>query len=153
MAKQIASLAKQKYGGQVSIAVRDPEVRNMLMLYSQSTGQKMPLSATTPHGASLVEQNGQLFQAPGFVNGQAYTFPSSLPVAGNYATNNYPSQGGTGTVILNINGQSAADLLEGRIANTVDSGYVQARWSSAVAASNGRIANAGALLAPNLVVM
>src|SRR5579883_3091064 len=53
MAKQIAGIAQQKYAGHVSIAVRDPDVRKMLMLYSEATGQKMPLSATTPQSATL----------------------------------------------------------------------------------------------------
>ena len=48
MAKQIVGIAQQKYAGHVSIAVRDPDVRKMLELYAQGTGQKMPLSATTP---------------------------------------------------------------------------------------------------------
>ena len=52
MAKQIVNIAQQKYAGHVSIAVRDPDVRKMLMLYSEATGQKMPLSATTPQSAA-----------------------------------------------------------------------------------------------------
>jgi hypothetical protein len=44
MARQVAGIAQQKYAGHVSIAVRDPDVRKML-LYSEITGQKMPLSA------------------------------------------------------------------------------------------------------------
>ena len=42
MAKQIVNIAQQKYAGEVSVAVRDPDVRKMLMLYSQATGHKMP---------------------------------------------------------------------------------------------------------------
>jgi hypothetical protein len=37
-----------KYAGHASIAVGDPDVRKMLMLYSGGHGRKMPLSTTTP---------------------------------------------------------------------------------------------------------
>ena len=69
MARQIAGIAQQKYAGHVSIAVRDPDVRKMLMLYSEATGQKMPLSATTPQSASLAEMGGKLYQQATYVNG------------------------------------------------------------------------------------
>ena len=35
------------------VAVRDPDVRKTLMLYSEATGEKMPLSATTLRSGSL----------------------------------------------------------------------------------------------------
>ncbi|MGD0499734.1 MAG: hypothetical protein ABSC23_15000 [Bryobacteraceae bacterium] len=158
MAKQIAGLAQQKYAGQVSVAVRDPEVRKMLMLYSEATGQKMPMSASTPYGGSLAEQNGRLYQQATFQNGTPYTFQSALPVLGNLGGNNYPNYAGNNypgapsSIVLNVNGQSAADLLEGRIANTVNPDYVQSQWASATAASNGRVQNAANLQVPGLVV-
>ena len=150
MAKQIVAIAQQKYAGHVSVAVRDPDVRKMLMLYSEGTGQKMPLSATTPQSASLVELGGRLYQQATYVNGAPYAFQSNLPVLGGYATGTYPSS--PSTVVLNVNGQSAADLLEGRIANTVTPGYVQSQWSSATAGSDGRLANSAVLQQPGLVI-
>jgi hypothetical protein len=112
MAKQIVSLAQQKYAGHVSIAVRDPDVRKMLELYAQGTGQKMPLSATTPRGGSLAEQGGNLYQQATYTNGLANVFQSNLPVlgpgGGTYPTPGGPNtSGGTGigNFSLNINGQ------------------------------------------------
>lgn len=43
--EQIAG-KRQKYAGHVSVAVRDPDLRKMVMPYSEATGQKMPLSTT-----------------------------------------------------------------------------------------------------------
>jgi hypothetical protein len=71
MARQIAGIAQQKYGGLVSIAVRDPDVRKMLMLYSEATGQKMPLSATN---AAVGQPYGDGRQAVPYVNGSPYAF-------------------------------------------------------------------------------
>jgi hypothetical protein len=57
--KQVVSIAQSQYGGDIAIAVRSPSVRQLVMLYSEATGQKMPLSATTPYAGSLVEQGGK----------------------------------------------------------------------------------------------
>jgi hypothetical protein len=113
MARKIVSIAQQKYANHVSIAVRDPDVRKMLQLYAEGTGQKFPLSATNPVGGSLVEQGGKLYQQASYVNGVPYSFQSSLPVLGGLgAANTYPNPGGPVTsggggvnLALNINGQ------------------------------------------------
>ncbi len=113
MARKIVTIAQQKYANHVSIAVRDPEVRKMLQLYAEGTGQKFPLSATTPVGGSLVEQGGRLYQQASYVNGVPYSFQSSLPVLGGLGAGNvYPNPGGPVTsggggvnLALNINGQ------------------------------------------------
>jgi hypothetical protein len=115
MAKQIVGIAQNKYAGHVSIAVRDPDVRKMLELYAQGTGQKMPLSASTPYAGSLAEQGGKLYQQQGYnAYGAAYTFASGLPVLGGPGGGTYPTPGSPNTqagmgggmsFALNINGQ------------------------------------------------
>jgi hypothetical protein len=149
MAKQIVDLAKQKYAGHVSIAVRDPDVRKMIELYAAGTGQKVPLSGSTPRAASIVEQGGRAYQAPTYQYGQAYAYSSSLPTAGGGSPMMWPGQS---QIVLNVNGQSAADLLEGRIASTVTPGYVQDRYSDALASSDRRQANAAMLQQAGLIV-
>ncbi len=111
-ARQIVSLAQQKYANNISVAVTDPDVRKMLQLYAEGTGQKFPLSASTPVGGSLVEQGGRLYQQASYVNGVPYSFQSSLPVLGGLGAGNvYPAFGGPVTsgggvnLALNINGQ------------------------------------------------
>jgi len=126
----------------------------MLQLYATGTGQKFPLSATTPQAGSLQEQGGKLYQTATYQNGNPYTFQSNLPVAGGFATGQYPSPGQSGgatNVTLSVNGQSAADLLEGRIANTVTPGFVQDQYSSAQSASNGRVDNSAMMQQPGLL--
>jgi hypothetical protein len=111
-ARQIVSIAQQKYANNISVAVTDPDVRKMLQLYAEGTGQKFPLSASTPVGGSLVEQGGRLYQQASYVNGVPYSFQSSLPVLGGLGAGNvYPAFGGPVTsgggvnLALNINGQ------------------------------------------------
>jgi hypothetical protein len=148
IAKQIVSLAQQKYAGHVSIAVRDPDVRKMLMLYSEATGQKMPLSATTPQSASLAETGGRLYQQATYVNGTPYTFQSNLPVLGGYSTGTYPTPSPM-SLQLNISGQGAAQFVAGQV---VTPEFVQAQWSSAGASSNGRLQNSAMIQQPGLVI-
>jgi hypothetical protein len=157
MAKQIVDLAKQKYAGHVSIAVRDPDVRKMLELYAQGTGQKMPLSATTPVGGSLEEQNGRLFQQASFVNGVATTFQSALPVMGNLgANNNYPTPGGPNTgpgmgpisLSLSVGGSDAASFLTGQVVTPT---YVADASMAAQNASYGRVQASANTQVPGLI--
>lgn len=133
---------------EVSVAVRDPDVRKMLMLYSQATGQKMPLSATTSQSAALAESGGKLYQQATYVNGMPYTFQSNLPVLGGYPTSTYPTPGGM-SLQLNVSGQGAAQFVAGQV---VTPEFVQAQWSSAGASSNGRLQNSAMMQQPGLVI-
>jgi len=60
--KQVVQIAQSQFGGDIAVAVRSPSVRQLVMLYSEATRLKMPLSATTPYAGSLVEQGGNLYQ-------------------------------------------------------------------------------------------
>jgi len=157
MADNIVGIAKQKYAGQVSIAVRDPDVRKMIELYAAGTNQQMPLSASTPRAGSLVESGGKLYQAPAYQFGHPYLNPSYLPVMGAKAPAQWPvpstpTPAAAQTVVLNVNGQSAADLLEGRVAGVVSPGFVQDQWAAASSSSNGRTRNSAMIQQPGLIL-
>ncbi|MGA2144113.1 MAG: hypothetical protein ABSH49_04030 [Bryobacteraceae bacterium] len=66
--KQVVGIAQSQFGGDIAVAVRSPNVRQLVMLYSKATDQKMPLSASTPYAGSLVEQGGNLYQQASFQN-------------------------------------------------------------------------------------
>jgi hypothetical protein len=93
--------------------------------------------------------NGKLYQQATYVNGSPYTFQSSLPAEGGYATGTYPSPGPM-TLQVNVQGQGAAQFVAGQI---VTSEFVQAQWSSAASASNGRLQNSAMIQQPGLVVV
>jgi len=107
----------------VSIAVRDPDVRKMLMLYSEATEQKMPLSAKTPQSGSLTEVGGKLYQQATYVSGTPYTFQINLPVAGGYSTGTYPTPGPI-MLQVTVSGQGAAQFVAGQV---VTPEFVQAQ--------------------------
>ena len=156
-AKQIAGIAKQSYGGHVSSAVRSPEVRQLLQLVAESTGQKSNLFLNDPHGVNLTQAGGLLNQTACYNNGTPSTYTSNLPVMGP-AGATVPSgnpYGGGGNIILNVNGQSAADLLEGRAGSYIASNprMISGSAASGWGASASRFGAASALLAPDVAVL
>jgi hypothetical protein len=146
LAKQIVDIAKQKYANHVSIAVRDPDVRKTIELYAAASGQRTPMSATTPRGAGLVEQGGKLYQAPSYLFGNPNVYQSSLPTAGGQPAGQYP---GPMSLQVNVSGQGAAQFVAGQV---VTPEFVQSQWSSAAASSNGRVANSAWMQQPGLVI-
>lgn len=152
--KQIVAMSKQ-YGGSVSMTIRTPEVRKLIELYAQSSGQKTNLFLQDPVAAHLQQQNNTLYQALAYNNGTGYTFGSQagLPTLGSGSTipTSNPYAGGPSSIVLNVNGQSAADLLEGRVAGVVTPGYVQEQASDAIQSNNGRLGMAAGLFSPNVI--
>ena len=152
VANQIVSIAQSKYGSRVSIAVRSPEVRGLLGLYAAGTGQKFPLSASTPYAGSLVEQGGKLYQQATYQYGNSMAYSSNLPLmGGSGSTQTIPTNGGPTMLTLNVNGQSAADLLDGRVASTVNPGYIQDQYSAAIASGRGLLSNSAMIQQPGLI--
>jgi hypothetical protein len=151
-AQQIVAVAQSKFAGRVSLAVRSPEVRDMLGLYAAGTGQNgsRVLSSLTPHSASLVEHGGSLFQAATYQYGNAYSFKSNLPVEGGMSTQQYPNPGGNQPInlSLNVGGKGISDFMTG---NVVTSDYIQSSWASAQNSSNGRLQNAALFAQPGLI--
>jgi hypothetical protein len=180
-ANQIVALAQQKYAGHVSVAIRDPQIRQMLELYAAGTGQikNFPQSATTPHGGSLVETGGQLQQQAVYQFGNAYTYQSSLPTYGGVPSQILPSPGvspysgsnsmpvmgttasGGGSVPggpsqithnLQLDGPSTIALLRGEVQQVVTPDYTQQQYSDALDSSNGRLDNSATIQAPGLII-
>ena len=111
LAKQIAGVAQQSYGGNVGMAVRSDQVRDLLRLWAQSMGQKTSLTALTPHAASLIEANGKLYQGAVYDNGHAYTYASGLPTYGGVQSETLPTASPyAGNVNVTLNPQQTVDL-------------------------------------------
>jgi hypothetical protein len=140
-ADQIVAIANQSYGGRVSVAVRSPEVRHMMGLYAAGTGQANQFAQSTmePHGASLVESGGGLYQQATYQYGNAYSYGSNLPIYGGTPTHTLGGPGGNMSLSLNIGGQDAARFLQG---NVVSPDVVQTQYASAMQGSSGRVGQA-----------
>ena len=136
MANSIVQLAQSKYGNTVSIAVRSPEVRQMLGLYAQGTGQKMAQSADMPHGAGLVESGGRLAQEQMYQYGVGHTYSSNLPVEGSGSGSQFPS-GGTGNVAMSFNIEGS-DISRFMGSQVFTPSATASNYAASLAASNGR---------------
>ena len=114
---QIVDTAKSAFGGNLDMAIRSPQIRDMIQLYAMTTGQKvsgMP-GAVTP--LSLVEKGGSLFQSPQYNNGTPLPALGGLPsldrVAGGVASN----AGGTIVIPLQIDSTAVGNVViqDGRV--------------------------------------
>jgi hypothetical protein len=155
--KQVVQIAQSQFGGQIAVAVRSPSVRQLVMLYSEATGQKMPLSATTPYAGSLVEQGGKLYQQASYQDGQAHAYASNIPTLGGIAAGTYPTPGGPNTtggsgatyLSLNISGNDAANFMTGQF---VTPQFVTDQAMAAQYSSYGRTQQSANMQLPGLTV-
>jgi hypothetical protein len=145
--KQIVQIAQSEFGNDIAVAVRSPKVRQLVMLYSEATGQKMPLSASTPYAGSLVEQGGNLYQQASFQNNAWHSYASDLPTMGGLGGTTFPTTPGPNTtpgggtnVSININGQP------------ITSDFVADQSLAAQNASYGRTQQSANLQVPGLMV-
>jgi hypothetical protein len=127
------------------------------MLYSEATGQKMPMSATTPYAGSLVEQGGKLYQQASYQDGQAHVYASNIPTLGGIAAGTYPTPGGPNTaggsgatyLSLNISGNDAANFMTGQF---VTPQFVTDQAMAAQYSSYGRTQQSANMQLPGLTV-
>lgn len=109
--QQIVAIADQGFGGNLEVAAGSSQVREIVRLYAQTTGQRSGLVADTVHGASLAETGGRLYQTATYDNGQAYTYGSGLPTLGP-AGSTLPTASpfGGNPVVVQVSPEATADL-------------------------------------------
>jgi tape measure domain-containing protein len=110
-AAQIVGIAKQQFGGDLDLAIRTPQVKDLLELYAMSRGQSPAgLGNLRPTALSLVQSGSGLFQAPTYQNGSTLPSLGGLPSLGPA-----PASAFTGPVYLQIsvNGEAASQALRG----------------------------------------
>lgn len=122
--RQVVETAKSAYGGNADVAIRSPQIRDLLELYAMSTGQKFGLNKDTVRPFIASQSNGNIFQQVQYDAGRAFTQQSSLTTA---------AAGGKTTVVLQINGESASAALQGQAVEAIvqNPRMVQAAGTSA----------------------
>jgi hypothetical protein len=109
--QQIVDTAKSAFGGNLDLAIRSPQIRDLIQLYAMSTGQKptgMP-GAVTP--LSLVESGGGLFQATQYSNGQPLAGLAGLPSLDHVGGGTMTNAGGTIVIPLQIDSQAVGNVV------------------------------------------
>ena len=148
--QQIVDTAKQSYGGNLDMAIRTAQIRDLIQLYAMSTGQSTKGMPATVHPLDLVQQGGSLYQSPGYSNGASLPGMGGLPtldrIGGGVAS-------GAGPVVIQLDGPATTSLLRGEAVNAIASNpRVVAGASLSAAKSNaGRRELTSLQLSPGLV--
>jgi hypothetical protein len=155
--KQIVEMSKQ-YGGSISMTIRTPEVRQLLQLYAESTGQHSNLFLQNPMAAHLSQQGGQTYQGLSYNNGTGYTFGSGagLPTLGSGAmipTGNPFGPGGGMVNHIVLDADATVDLISTGALRGIQSNpaAVSASANSGYSTGSARLQTASTLLAPNVI--
>jgi hypothetical protein len=156
--RQVVEMAKSGFGGNLDMAIRSPQVRELVELYAQTTGQRMPLEDRV-RAVSLLGAGGGLYQAPMYQNGSAYAFAGSVPALGASSLDTIGA-GRMAPVEVHVYQQLPADqvrdFMEGRIVETVATVPAGKRAVATASAANaagsrGRRESAVISMHPSLV--
>ena len=150
--KQIVDLAKSTYGGNLDMALRSPQIRDLINLYAMTTGQKpQGLQATTPQPMSFVESGGSLFQSPSYVNGSQ--LPSTVGMPGLDSIGAGMPSGATTVNYISIPAAQVGDFLEGKVIQVMNQpGNASAALQASFASNNGRREITAMQLSPGTLV-
>jgi hypothetical protein len=148
--QQIVDTAKQSYGGNLDLAIRTAQIRDLIQLYAMSTGQPTKAMPATVHPLDLVQSGGSLYQSPGYSSGPALPGMGGLPsldrIGGGVAS-------GAGPVVIQLDGSATTSLLRGEAVQAIaNNPRVVASASLTAAKSNaGRRELTSLQLSPGLV--
>ncbi|MCC6394793.1 MAG: hypothetical protein IT167_29640 [Bryobacterales bacterium] len=149
--KQIVDTAKSAFGGNLDLAIRSPQIRDLIQLYAMTTGQKPTGMPGTVTPLSLVETVGSLFQSSSYSNGSPLPGLSGLPSLDKIG-------GGTpsaaGPTVINITVPGAKEFFEKETVRVVveNPRAVQSAAMTATKANAGRREMTGLQLSPGLIV-
>jgi len=137
--RQIVEMAKQGFGSNLDMAIRTPQIQDLIELYAMSTGQSTGGLPPTMRPVSLVQTGGSLFQQPGFSQG------SLLPSFGGLSSIGLDRIGAgnpanAGPMVINITVPGAKEFFEKETVRVVveNPRAVQSAALSAIKANSGR---------------
>jgi hypothetical protein len=148
--QQIVDIAKQSCGGNLDMAIRTQQVRDLIQLYAMSTGQQTKGMPATVHPLDVVQTGGSLYQSPGYNNGTALPGFGGLPtldsIGGGIASGAQP-------VVIQLDGPATTSLLQGQAVQAIASNprVVQGAVMSASKSNAGRRELTSLQLSPGLV--
>ena len=136
---EIVNIAKQGFGGNLDMAIRSPQVRDLVELYALSTGQSTAGLPATMRPVSMLQQGGSLFQQ------------SSSGLTLDRIGVGSPS--GAGPIVVNITVPGAKEFFEKETVRVVvdNPRAVQSAAMSAMKANSGRRESAALQLSPGLI--
>jgi len=152
--QQIVDIAKQRYSGNLRMAVFSSEVQDMMRIYALTTGQGIGGLPRPMYGATYAQSAaGGLQMQPVYSGGQLivnpYTGTTTTQVQQWSA-----QQAALPGVFLQLNPQQASSLFSGQVVQVLSAnpGSVGAANATAVTSGQSRQAQAGGLLEPATVM-
>ncbi len=139
--KQIVDIAKQGFGGNLDMAIRSQQIRDLVELYALSTGQSTSGLPATVRPVSLLQQGGGLFQS------------SSGGLTLDRIGGGAPSPA-AGPTVINITVPGAKEFFEKETVRVVveNPRAVQSAAMTATKQNAGRREMTGLQLSPGLIV-
>jgi hypothetical protein len=139
--KQIVDMAKQSFGGNIDMAIRSQQVRDIIELYAMSTGQSTGRLPATMQPVNLVQSGGSLYQSKG--GGAGLGDLASLDSIGGGVASNAPAI----VVPLQIDSKAVGNVIikDGRV---VAEGAI-----SAMKSNNGRRQMTALQVSPGLLTV
>lgn len=145
---QVLDIAKSSYGGNLPVAIRSNQVKDLVELFAMSSGQNFGGGlVNVQRPLQLVQTGGQTYQSPQRIGQASYVYPGSLGAA--------PS-GGVTTVVANfsLDGQATRAVMYGETVSAIanEGGAVAEAAAGAyrggLASSAGRVSTLEPLTAP-----
>jgi len=123
---QIVQMAKQGFGGNLDLAIRSPQVRDLIELYALSTSQSAGGLPATVRPVSLVQQGGALYQ-PGLGSSSLDRISAGAPQ-------------NAGPIVIKLDGAATTALLRGEAIQAIADNprVVQSAAMTATRANAGR---------------
>lgn len=145
----LLGLIKSQFGGNVDVALRSPQIRDLIELYAMSTAQGtggLGINRMAP--IAFAQTGGQLFRQPTFSNGSAISLDS---IGGGTATNAAPSA----PISLQLDAEATTAFLQGQTVQTIQQNprMVQGAVMSANRSNAGRRENAALAIQPGALVV
>jgi hypothetical protein len=137
---EIVNIAKQGFGGNLDMAIRSQQIRDLVELYALSTGQSTSGLPATVKPVSLLERGGTLFQ-------QSSSGLSLAPISGGAPSAAAPT-------VINITVPGAKEFFEKETVRVVveNPRAVQSATIAATKQNAGRREMTGLQLRPGLIV-
>jgi hypothetical protein len=137
---EIVNIAKQGFGGNLDMAIRSQQIRDLVELYALSTGQSTSGLPATVKAVSLLERGGTLFQ-------QSSSGLSFAPIGGGAPSAAAPT-------VIHITVPGAKEFFEKETVRVVveNPRAVQSATMAATKQNAGRREMTGLQLSPGLIV-
>lgn len=121
--QQIVETAKQGFGGDLDLAIRSPQIRDLIELYAISTGQPFGI-ASRIRPTTLFQAGGQIWQEPTYEYGRPITVPGPPVSLPNLVTPTATPAGAPQIVNVQIGSETVAQVIfqDGRVVKAVAAG-------------------------------